>query len=391
MSNVPPPIFKNVSPIISADNIQIVLEKLGYTKVLELFAGMGIALRGHKDEIFAQCAYITSWDYRKTKRLRDAYALSEEIGLRLTGFLIEASGVSISELQTKLRRYATNRRVGITNDDDLVGIIDAVPQSDGRLLCEYRYRRARVKASDLSLFHDVPVDTKLWVYDTGMQSSSSKNLYCVAIQPNVSSEYLSLRREFIHILQGIPGCRLRVIALKELTYSNDDDVIWTSFSDCATSNKFMMSLLDTPILAETVIKDVPSIQMFKWDRVVTSNSEDASNSESIEEDLNYHFRDLTIEGVELQKAKTIITAWEAEKHAASSVKTIFKSKRTGLCYDVELKFKVNTDGVEVRINRVYDELAPKRASTVYELEPYWEILWEYWNELLERYLQAVGV
>lgn len=389
---VPPPALKNVGTIESPQNIRFILEKLGRDRVIELFLDMGILLRGDEIEIFDQCAYTTPWDYKKTKKLRDMYALSDEAGLRLTGFLIEApANLGVSNLQSKIRNIVSAKLRSANSRDDIIGFVDATPQPNGELACSYRYQRQRIKSSDLSLFRDVPVDTQLWLYDTNLRTSS-KAIYAVAIRLNVSSDYSKIRNEFLEILNNsLQGYKVRVLALK-LPPNSDGEYYWGGFQECEYSNDFMTDLLERPVINNVQIKDVSTIQMFKWDREVTSLEQaEFIESNSIEEDLNYHLKDLKVDGVSLQKAKTIIAALDADKHAVNLMGVTYKSSVDNINIYTELKFKIQLDGIEIRIKKITSETQPGRETTLYDMDILWKILWDYWNKLLERYARAIGL
>lgn len=392
MSIAPPPVFKNTSPVANPDDLRIVLEKLGYRKVIELFSGMGIGLRGNKDDIYDLCAYITSWDYKKTKLLRDMYALSDDSGIRLTGFLIEVvNASSVSGLQSFLRQHVTAKLRSRTNRDDLVGFVEAIPQENNVLQCTYRYRRSRIKSSDLSVFQDVPVDTPIWVYDTRIRTKIGHSVYCVAIQPTIAAEYGRVRQELIELFSSTPAFQIRSLALK-LPQSNHPDYQCLGFNSCAESNNFMTSLLENPVLDNVSVKDVPAIKMFKWDRVIeTPEDANLNESQSIEDDLDHHLKDLQIDGVALQKAKTIIAAFEADMHAASMMSIIYESQMRKLFFDTEMKFRVQNDGLEVKVKKIWRHSPLGHGETLYDMEEYWSVLWDYWDGLLHRYVDAVGL
>ncbi len=382
-----PPVLKEIAPITSSHDLRFILGKLGRAKILELFASMGIVLKGSKEEILDQCAFISAWDYRKTKLLRDMYVSQEPSCL--TGFLIESPPrFSISEFHTLLRRFVQSNRRETTSQEDVMGFFEAVPQENGYLLCQYRYNRSRVK-SDISMFRDASIDTHLWVYDTGLRSKDDNALYCVAIQPTTSSDYKRIRQGFLNILENIPKCEVRVLALKDISKAVEQ-YSWYAFHDCAASNEFMTGLLDQPVLEDFEIRDVPSIKMFKWDRKVEAPEQtEIADSESIEEDLDHHIKDLAVEGVSLQKAKTIIAALEEDKHAVSTMGITFKASQSDFCFYTELKFKVRNDGLEVTVVKVTEEVSPGQERPVYGDEESWNFLWDYWDKLLARYIKAV--
>lgn len=388
MSIAPVPVFRDINSVVVHEDIQLVLEKLGREKVIELFANMGIALRGNKYDIFSQCAFVTSWDYKKTKLLRDMYALSEESGIRLTGFLIQASpNYTITDFQSRIRNEVTSRRFQQTNSDDLEGLIDARPEKDNMLACTYRYKRKNIKSSDLRLFHDVPVDIKFWVYDTGLYTKSNRPLYCVAIQPSISFDYKKIRGEFTRLLNNT-NHYVSVFAIKKPS-ETEEGFSWIGFEDCSSSNQFMAGLLERPVLGNVEIQDVSLMEMFKWNRIVeTTQLTNIVDSQSIEEDLDHHLKDMTFEGASLQKAKTIITTLEKEKHACSTMNIMFKSTNSKSYFDTELKFKVRDDGLELKLKKITQD---GEKNIIYDIDQYWEVLWNYWNKLLERYVQAVGM
>lgn len=389
MSIVPLPVFRDISPVVIPEDIQLVLEKLGREKVIELFANMGIALRGNKYDIFSQCAFVTSWDYKKTKLLRDMYALSEESGIRLTGFLIQASpNYAITDFQSRIRNEVTSRRAQCPNSDDLDGIIDARPEKNNLLACLYRYKRKNIKSSDLRLFQDVPVDIKFLVYDTGLRTKSNRHLYCVAIRPNISFDYKKIRGEFTKLLNNT-NHYVSVFALKKPSEIEEEGFSWMGFEDCSSSNQFMTGLLDKPVLENVEIQNVSLMEMFKWNRVVeTTQLTNIVDSQSIEEDLDHHLKDMTFEGASLQKAKTIITTFEKDKHACSTMNIMFKSTDSNTYYDTELKFKVRDDGLELKLKKITRN---GEKDIIYDMDQYWDVLWDYWNKLLIRYVQAVDL
>ncbi|MBN2285881.1 MAG: hypothetical protein JXI43_05495 [Tissierellales bacterium] len=382
-----PPVLKDIAPITSPHDLRFLLNKLGQSQVIELFARMGIVLTGSKEEILDQAAFITAWDYRKTKLLRDMY-VSQEASC-LTGFLIESPpNFSITEFQSHLRKFVQSNRRKTTNPDDVMGFFEAVPQENGYLRCQYRYNRRRVK-SDLSMFRDASIDTRFWIYDTGLHSENDNGIYCVTIQPTTNSDYKVIREGILDILENIPKCNVRVLALKDLSKTSEK-FSWYAFRDCAASNTFMTGLLDQPVIEHFEISDVPSIKMFRWDRQIENPGQtETADSESIEEDLDHHFRDLAIDGVSLHNAKTIIAALEEEKHAVSAIGTTFKSSDSNLFFYTELKFKVRSDGLELSLLKTTEEISQEQERPVIEVEKSWDFLWQYWNKLLARYLQAV--
>ncbi len=386
----PIPILKDVLPIMNSYDLRFIMEKLGRDKLIELFDNMGIILQGTTEEILNYCAYVISWDYTTTKRLRDMYALSEDAN-HVTGFLIQADAeVSLKTFYNKLSYAVKWTRKDSINDENLQGITRVTQQNDNLLECRFRYNRSRVK-SDLSMFRDTPIDTRLFIYDTGLKWNIDHALFCVLIQPTTSSDYAQIRDEFVKMLkrEELFQCRIRVLSLKA-PIKNPSNCFPYFFRNCSSSNQFMMGLLENPVMAQSKIRDVPSIEMFRWNREVESPEEaNLVESVNVEEDLDHHIKDFSTVGVSLHKAKTILAALAKDKHAASAMSVVYKIENQFI-YS-QISFKIKNDGLEVSIGKISEEIAPNQERKIYDSDLYWKILWEHWNDILRRYIETMSL
>lgn len=382
---MPTPVLKDMISIMAPQDLRFIIENLGAHKVIDLFASMGIILQGSSEDIFDHCAFVTSWDYKRTKLLRDMYAMSSDIN-RLRGFLMECPpGYTIQELYNKLSGIVKRNRRSATSEEDAFGLVEATIQ-DEMLNCRYKYKTRRVR-SDLSMFRDVFIDTLLFVYDTHLHLRNERPLYCVVIQPNTASDYRIILHSFLEYLKDVTDIIIRIIALKPMK-NLPKQCRDFHFSNCASSNVFMTNLLDNTIIEHAQIRDVPSIKMFRWDRSVEVPENLAQQeSENIDEDLEYHLKDLEASGVSLHKAKTIIAALDKAKHAVSTLGIVYQSPNYH--YYTEIAFKTRDGGVELSVSKITHNISEQREDPVYDSQLYWEILWEYWTEFIKNYVSYI--
>jgi len=150
----------------------------------------------------------------------------------------------------------------------------------------------------------------------------------------------------------------------------------------------MHDLLVDPALSATQICDTPSIKMFKWDRnVSTLESANQAESENIEEDLNFHLKDLTVSGVSLHRAKTTISALSGDKHAVSLLGLVFQN--SDHFFYTNMEFKLQSARLDVAIKKITTDIGKNSEQIVYDSTLYQDILKEYWNRIVERYVEAV--
>lgn len=379
----PIPVLRDAMSVVSAHDLEFIMRKLDRSTLEELFASLGIAVQGVTDEILRYSAFSSPWDYARTKKLREFFALSFDSN-HLTGFLIEAPmNYSFEGLYSLLNREKQRNRRNTQKDDDLRGIIDVTP-ANNILECRYKFTHERIK-SDLSMFRDEAVDTRFFVYNTGRICNVNRPLFCVAIQPTTSADYTRIRDEFLQILQSATGSIVRVFSLKAKP-NLPENCYSLSFSDCDSTNRFMLDLLEQPLLPNSLIRDIPHTYVFRWDGDLSKpRGNVVEESENIEEDLEQHLSTLKMEGVALHKTKTTIAALAGKKHAVSAIGMVLRSSGY-ICYS-DIAFKPQTGRLDVQLEKITEEDFSKQEKKVYNSQLYWETLWSLWTELVDRYIE----
>jgi len=312
------------------------------------------------------------------------YAIGNDIYL-LTGFLIEAQErQGLNQIWQILRETENQARDKSLSEEDIIGVFGVHENKDG-VTGRFRYRHNRIK-SDLQLFRDIPVDSDFSIYDTTLFSEKGNPLICVAIQPASSLDYKYILEEFTNLLAKTQFT-IRVFALRS-SYNIPPLSRPISFTSCEQCNLFMHDLLVDPALSATQICDTPSIKMFKWDRnVSTLESANQAESENIEEDLNFHLKDLTVSGVSLHRAKTTISALSGDKHAVSLLGLVFQN--SDHFFYTNMEFKLQSARLDVAIKKITTDIGKNSEQIVYDSTLYQDILKEYWNRIVERYVEAV--
>jgi len=381
---IPQPVLKDTIHPTKPKDLIFILDKLRDKDVKRLLASMGILVQGPMKEIITRAAYSTHWDYMKTKLLRDMYAIGNDTYL-LTGFLIEDKGQNgLSQIYQILREEEKQSRLRSDSEDDIIGVFDVEKKAEV-VIGRFRYRHNRIK-SDLQLFRYIPVDSDFSIYDTKLFSEKGNPLICVAIQPASSLDYKYILEEFTNHLVRTQF-DIRVFALHS-GYNIPSLSRSISFTSCEQCNDFMGDLLENPALLATQIRDAPSIKMFKWDRIVSSlESANHAESENIEEDLNFHLKDLTFSGVSLHKAKTTISALSSNKHAVGLLGLVFQN--TDHLFYTNMEFKLQSARLDVAIKKITTDTSNNSEQIVYDAALYRDTLKEYWNCIINRYVSSI--